>query len=122
MSRYLQNHSAWLAALICGTVAAVGVAIGNAIQLAGSSMPDPMPAVLIAEVSAAIALVAGIFVAVSVLCGLLLARCRQLTVRSVLILSSANVAVLGTLALVSVETHAVKLDMQSAESNPYEVP
>jgi len=114
--------SAWPVALICGIVAAVAVAIGNAIQLAGSPMPDPMPAVLVAEASAGIALVAGIFVAVAVRSGLLLARCRQLAARSVLLLAMVNVAVLGTLALAPVKTHAIMLDVPSAQSNPYEVP
>jgi hypothetical protein len=115
-------YSAWSASLISGIVAAVAMAIGSAMQLNGSSTPDPLPVAFIVGGSAIAALVAGIVVAVAVRSGLLLARCRQLAVRFALIAAAVNVTVLGILATAPVETHAIKLDMPSGQSTPVEIP
>jgi hypothetical protein len=115
-------YAAWPTAALSGIATVVTLAIGNAIQLAGFPMPDPMPAALIAQESVTIALIAGAFVAVAVRAGLVLARCRRLTSRSAFLLAVVNVAVLGTFALAPLKTHAIKLDVPSEQTNPYEVP
>jgi hypothetical protein len=111
-------YSAWFSAFISGIVAAVVMAIGGAMQLVDSSTPDPLPVAFIVGTSAIAALLAGSLVAVAVRCGLFLARCRQLAVRFALAVAVVNVAVLGILATVPVETHAIKLDMPSGTSSP----
>jgi hypothetical protein len=115
-------HSAWSAAVISGIVAAVAMAVCSVIQLISSSTPDPLPVVFIVGASAIATLVAGIFIATAVRGGLLLAHCRQLTLRFSLIIAAVNVTVLGILGTAPVETHAIKLDMPSGQTGPVEIP
>ena len=114
--------SAWRAALGSGIAIAAALAIGIAIQLVRSSTPDPPPVAFIVESFAITALVAGAFVMFAVRGGLYLARCRRLPVRFVLGIAAINVAVLGILGSLPVETHAIRLDMPSAQSSHVEVP
>lgn len=115
-------NTAWSTSLISGVVAAVAIAIGSALQFMGSSTPRPLPVAFIVGASTIIALVAGIFIAITVRSGLLFARCRLLSGRSSLIIAVVNVAILGILATVPVETHAIKLDMPSGQNGSAEVP
>jgi hypothetical protein len=115
-------YAAWHAALVSGIAIAAALAVGVAIQLVGSSTPDPLPVAFIVESFAITALVAGVFVTFAVRGGLLLARCRRLPVRFVLIIAAINVTVLGILGTLPVETHAIRLDMPSAQSSHVEVP
>ena len=115
-------YAAWHAALVSGIAITAALAVGVAIQLVRSSTPNPLPVAFIVESFAITALVAGVFVAFAVRGGLLLARCRRLPVRFVLIIAAVNVTVLGILGTLPVETHAIRLDMPSAQSSHVEVP
>jgi hypothetical protein len=115
-------YSAKFTALFCGIVAAAAIAIGIAVQLSGSTTPDPLPLSFTLGASAITALVAGIVIAVTVRGGLLLAGCRQLAVRFVLIIAVVNVTILGILGTWPVKTYAVVLDMPSGQSGPPVVP
>jgi hypothetical protein len=115
-------YAAWHAALVSGIAIAAGLAVGVAIKLVRSSTPDPLPVAFIVESFAITALVVGVFVAFAVRVGLLLARCRRLPVRFVLIIAAVNVTVLGILGTLPVETYAIRLDMPSAQSSHVEVP
>jgi hypothetical protein len=72
--------------------------------------------------SAVAALISGIIVAVAVRSGLLLAGCREVAVRFALIIAGLNVVILGILGTRPIETHAVRLDMPSAQSGPPDIP
>ena len=115
-------YAAWHAALVSGIAIAAALAVGVAIQLLSSSTLDPLPVASIVESLAIAALAVGVFVTFAVRGGLLLARCRRLPVRLVLIIAAVNVTVLGILGTLPVETHAIRLDMPSAQSSHVEVP
>ncbi len=109
-------YSPWFSALVSGIVAGLAIAAGSAIQFIGFATPEPLPVAFIVWASAIAAVVAGFFVSIAVRSGLLLARCRQLPVRFVLITAVVNVVVLAILGTTPVQTHAIKLDMPSAQS------
>jgi len=115
-------YSPWFSALISGMVAALAMAAGSAIDLIGSTTPEPLPMAFIVGASAVAALAAGIFVSIAVRSGLLLARCRQLPVRLAFITAAVNVVLLGILFTAPIQTHAIKLDMPSAQRAPVGMP
>ena len=98
------------------------MAIEVTVQVTHSSTPDPIPFSFTVGASAIAALVAGMFVALAVRSGLLLAHCRQLPIRFVLIIAVVNVTILGILGTAPIRTHAIKLDMPSSQRGLIDVP
>lgn len=115
-------YSSWHAALVSGIAIAAALAVGIAIELVGSSEPDPLPVAFIVGSFAITALVAGAFVIFAVRGGLFLARCRQLPGRFALIIAAVNVTILGILGTTPIETHAIRIDMPPAQGSHVEVP
>jgi len=115
-------YSAKFTALFSAIVAAVAIAFCIAVQISNSSTPSPLPLSFIVGASSITALVAGVVIAVAVRIGLLLAGCRQLAARFVLITAAVNVMILGILGATPVKTHAIKLDLPSGQHSPLGIP
>lgn len=115
-------YSAWQASFVSGIAIAAALAVGVIIELVGYSAPDPLPVAFIVGSFAITALVAGVFVVFAVRGGLFLARCGQLPLRFALIIAAVNATVLGILGTTPIETHAIRIDMPSAQGSQVEVP
>jgi hypothetical protein len=114
--------SAWSTSLISGATAAAATAALPAIQLILSTMPQPMPLWFIASTLMVVALIAGGAVAISVRCGLRLARCSHLGARSVFGIVVISHAILGLLLTMPMESHAIMLDIDSGKTLSNRIP
>jgi hypothetical protein len=110
-------YSAWSTSWIGGIAVAIATFAGMALDLSTTSTPDPLSVSFIVLASLVLAFVVGGVMTMAVRIGLHLASCRYLALRFVLMIPVASLPILGTLATWPVETHALKLDMPTAQSS-----
>ncbi len=115
-------YSAWSTSWISGIAAAIATVAGMAVQLSTSSTPDPFSVSFKIVSSLVVAFVVGGAMTIAVRIGLRLASCRSLAPRFVLMIPAASLPILATLATWPVETHALRLDMSTAQSSSIDFP
>jgi len=115
-------YSAWSASWVSGIAAAVATAAAIAVEVSKSSVPDLPPVWLLAATLLVVFSMVGGAVTLAVRGGLRVASCHRLTLRSVLSIPIISLLLMGVVATIPIETHAVMLDKNSGQSVSNAIP
>src|SRR3954467_3894081 len=108
--------------LISGAFAVAALAACIAFQFSQSTMPEPLPYWVMPAASVVVAMLAGGVVALSVLCGLRLAKSNYLSSRSAFGVAIVSISVMGVLGTLPIKSHAIMLQMNSETTVSNHVP
>ena len=115
-------YSAWSASRISGIAAAVATAAAFAVDVSRSSVPEHPPVWLIAATLLVVISMVGGAMTLAVRGGLRVAGCHRLALRFVLSIPAVSLLLMGVMATIPIETHAVMLDKNSGRSVSNELP